>query len=261
MGSHAYIEYRAQNLNAGLENKRVVRRGHSMIEQRSSDCSIDDHSEYVLHERLDFRIRLADSHRRRSNVSMLINRMYSWRGYETNSVGVSVSSPNQITLVASKADDVFGTLSVGLDSKAGLQVDALYKDKIEEIRAQHRKVCEFIKLAVDPKDGSKEALASLFHLAFIYACKIHHSDDILIEVNPRHVAFYKRMLGFEQAGPERMCDRVNAPAVLMRLPAAYAAEQIRTHGGGQQSRVRSLYPYFFSQPEEQGLCRRLERMA
>jgi hypothetical protein len=261
MGSHAYTEYRAQNLNAGLENKRLGSGGNSMIEQRSADYSIDSNTDYVLHERLDFRIRLADSHRRRSNVSILINRMYSWRGYETNSVEASARSPNQITLVASKADYIFGTLSVGLDSKAGLQVDALYRDKIGEIRAQQRKVCEFIKLAVDPKDGSKEALASLFHLAFIYACKLHQSDDILIEVNPRHVAFYKRMLGFEQAGPERMCDRVNAPAVLMRLPAVYAADQIRTHGGGQQSRGRSLYPYFFSQQEEQGLCRRLERMA
>jgi hypothetical protein len=260
MGNHSDIRYSSEKLNSDLKNKVRARGGNFMPEELISSGPLDFDTEYVLHEHQDFRIRLADSQRRRSKASLLINRMYSWRGYETGSTGISSHNPHQITLVASKDERVFGTLTVGLDSKAGLQVDQLYKDKIDEIRAQQHSVCEFIKLAVDPQDGSKDALASLFHLAFIYGCKINDCDDILIEINPRHVAFYKRWLGFEQAGPERMCGRVGAPAVLMRLPGVYADEQIRLNGG-HQTRARSLYPYFFSQKEEEGLCNRLRWLA
>jgi hypothetical protein len=214
----------------------------------------------VLHERTDFRIRLADTRGQRSKASLLINRMYSWRGYQTEGAVGLGAGPNQISLVASRDDVVFGTLTVGLDSDAGLLVDQLYADKINAFRAEGRTICEFGKLAVDPNYGTKDVLAALFHLAFMYAHRINNADDIVIEVNPRHVAYYKRMLGFNQAGPQRMCDRVSAPAVLLHLPCSYAAEQIARHGGHQTTEGRSLYPYFFSEKEEEGLRGRLKRL-
>jgi hypothetical protein len=78
-------------------------------------------------------------------------------------------------------------------------------------------------------------------------------------VNPRHVAFYKRMLGFNQLGPERMCSRVNAPAVLLRLELEYVDQQIALLGGKSDtaSGVRSLYPYFFNKSDEIGITNRL----
>jgi hypothetical protein len=215
----------------------------------------------VLHEQADFRIRLADTRGQRSKASLLINRMYSWRGYQTDGAAGLAVNPNQISLVASREEVVFGTLTVGLDSDAGLVVEQLYSDEIEALRAQGRTVCEFGKLAVDQKYGTKDVLAALFHLAFMYAYRLNHVDDIVIEVNPRHVAYYKRMLGFTQAGPQRMCERVNAPAVLLHLPSSYAAEQIALHGGHQTTEGRSLYPYFFSSKEEEGLCGRLRRLS
>jgi hypothetical protein len=214
----------------------------------------------VLHDSTDFRIRLADTRGQRSKASLLINRMYSWRGYQTESVAGLAVRPNQISLVASRDDAVFGTLTVGLDSDEGLLVDQLYSDEIDALRAQGRAVCEFGKLAVDPEYGTKDVLAALFHLAFMYAHRLNHADDIVIEVNPRHVAYYKRMLGFTQAGAQRMCDRVAAPAVLLHLPCRYAAEQIALHGGHRTTGGRSLYPYFFSNQEEEGLCGRLRRL-
>lgn len=56
----------------------------------------------------------------------------------------------------------------------------------------------------------------------------------MIEVNPRHVEFYRRMLGFEMFGAERLCNRVNAPAVLLRLDLSYARQQIEKLGGLSQ---------------------------
>ena len=66
----------------------------------------------------------------------------------------------------------------------------------------------------------------MFHIAYMYARRLHRCTDILIEVNPRHVRFYRSMLGFEVLGPERTCPRVNAPAVLLRLRLDHAQEQL-----------------------------------
>jgi hypothetical protein len=104
-------------------------------------------------------------------------------------------------------------------------------------------------------------LASLFHVAYIYAHRVNRFEDLLIEVNPRHVRYYERMLGFVVKGPERMNPRVDAPAVLMALDFSHAHAQIQKFGGRQHlaDSERSLYPYFFSPAEEAGIVGRLSR--
>jgi hypothetical protein len=227
----------------------------------SYELAFERDAELLLHQRGNFRIRLADTRGRRAKVSLLIERMYTWRGYASKHTGAGGGNPNEITLVAYRGDHLFGTLTAGLDSPSGLLVDQVYREVIGAYRARHRRVCEFTRLAIDPEYGSKNALAALFHLGFIYAHLIHESDDIFIEVNPRHVAYYERMLGFTQAGPERPCTRVGAPAVLLHLSCTYAREQIALHGGHESHGARSLYPYFFSTREQEGLCARLRRQA
>ena len=140
-----------------------------------------------------------------------------------------------------------GTLTVVLDSAEGLASDELYRDEGDDLRKRGKRLCEFTRLAVDiePRFNSKDFLARLIHVAFVYAHLIQHATDMLIEVNPRHVGFYRRSLGFSQLGPERICSRVNAPAVLMHIDLHHMATQIRLHGGGvNHGGVRTLYPHF-----------------
>ncbi len=139
---------------------------------RSLECVI---------ERDGFRVRLADSPSQRSKASVLIKRMYSWRGYLTKTV-TTHPSRNQLMFVVSSVveQELFATLTLGLDSEEGLLADALYEEKIDVFRAAGRKVCELSKLAVDPRYGSKGVFASLFHLAYIYA-RFHQVTDAFIE--------------------------------------------------------------------------------
>ena len=167
--------------------------------------------------------------------------------------------PNRITLSACNDDQVVGTISVGLDSDAGLFVDKLYGTEIDAIRAADRKVCEFTKLAVEASIRSRPVLAALFHIAFIHAHRINRCSDLVVEVNPRHVAFYKQMLGFVDCGPERIDARVGASAVLLRLDLAFAQREITEMGGHPElARTRrSLYPHFFARDEEGRVERRM----
>lgn len=201
------------------------------------------------------RIRFADTDGHRNDASILVEKMYGWRGYQIES---KRSNPT-VTFLASNDDRTLATITVGFDSDDGLSAHSLYPEYVDHLRSRDARVCEFTRLAVDRNEHSKELLAMMFHVAYMYARRLNGCTDLLVEVNPRHAAFYRRMLGFQPAGPERVCERVQAPAVLLWLPLEHAERQIARYGGQAElsSATRSLYPLFFSPTEEIGIARRL----
>lgn len=203
-----------------------------------------------------FHIRMANSQGRREAASLLIRKMYGWRGYDVEHA--VHHDPNKITLYAETNGMIVGTMSLCLDREAGLPADENFRDKLDELRGQGRRMCEPSRLAID-KGVTKRVFASLIHISYIYARLIHGFTDYVIEVNPRHVMFYKRMLGFHDFGGERPCTRVGAPAVLLRLELEYMGEQIRKFGGlfENHESERSFYPYFFPSWDEPGITARL----
>ena len=220
---------------------------------------IDQTRELALNQKL-FKIRLADNAGRRNTASMLVQKMYAWRGYKI--AWHARHQPNRITLVASHGKVPMATISIGFDSAIGLVIDDLYKAEVDGLRSAGKRICEFTKLAVDGAIRSKRVLATLFHIAYIYAHRMNKYTDLFIEVNPRHVRFYEQMLGFRQFGPLRHNQRVNAPAVLMRLEFSYSEAQIKLFGGHAEfgRTEKSLYPYFFSAAEELGIRGRLRKL-
>lgn len=207
-----------------------------------------------------YHIRLTDTAEGRNSASMLISKMYAWRGYAgTHQFN---DDPNRITLSAHDKGEVVGTLTIGIDSPIGLMADEIFRPEIDAHRKRGARVCEFTKLAFDPSVRSKASLANLFHLAVIYARDIYECTDILIEVNPRHRRFYEHMLGFQREGDLKIASRVDAPAYLLRVSVAYVTEQIVKHGGSHSEGCteRSFYPYFFSPREEAGIISRLLRI-
>ena len=204
-----------------------------------------------------FKVRLANTEERRSSASYLIQRRYAWRGYAVDEQ--PRPAPSRITIAAHDQSGTAGTVTVGLDSPDGMFVDGLYADEANRLRDDGHHLAEFTKLAIDNNVHSKPLLAALFHIAFIYARRIHRCTDLLIEVNPRHQSFYRRMLGFEPAGALRADPRIGAPAVLLRLCLEHAQGEITRLGGnpGLASTERSLYPYAFAAREEVLIERRL----
>ena len=206
-----------------------------------------------------FHIRMASTDGHRESANLLLRKMYGWRGYDIDAG--SEHAPNRITLYAETAGTTVGTMSLCLDDpEIGLPADENFRDKLDELRTEGRLLCEPSRLAID-KDVTKRVFASLIHISYIYAHNIHHYSDYVIEVNPRHVMFYKRMLGFRDFGGERPCTLVGAPAVLLRLELEYMGEQIRAFAGQMEHAPgeRSFYPYFFPLRDEPGITTRLKQ--
>jgi hypothetical protein len=209
-----------------------------------------------------FKIRLAHDDTRISAARILLERRYEQKGYySVGDLSRQETCPENVTLATYKGDELMGTLSLGFDTGYGLLVDELYKPEIDGLRRAGHRVCEFTKLAIDNKRTSKRMLAGLFHIAFLYAERIWGYTDIVIEVNPSHVAFYQRMLGFHILGAERMCPRVSAPAVLLRGDTQWGREMVKKFGGRPElAKVeKTLFPYFLSQAEEDKILQRLLR--
>jgi len=207
-----------------------------------------------------FNVRLAISAECQADAGVLLRRMYAWRGYAVDPG--ARNDGNKLTLYAETGGELVGTMSLCLDRHGLLPADEHFGDRLAILRHQGRRLCEPSRLAID-KGMSKRVFAALIHISYLYAHKLNGFTDYVIEVNPRHVAFYRHMLGFAEFGGERQCSRVGAPAVLLRLPLDRMGAQIARWGGtlGQHAGERSFYPYFFPLRDEAGITARLAALS
>ena len=178
------------------------------------------------------RVAVAESPEDVSAAGRLVRRRYAWRGYDVEladehyATGAWERVNQEITFVAANSDLTVGTLTLGLDGPFGLRAEETHADVIDTVRATGRRVCELTRLALAERVDSKSVLASLFSLAYEAGLNHHGVTDVFIEVNPRHVAFYSRVLGFVVAAGERFCDRVSAPSVLLHAEVEALADRL-----------------------------------
>ncbi|NCD25874.1 MAG: hypothetical protein EOL86_09860 [Deltaproteobacteria bacterium] len=133
--------------------------------------------------------------------------------------------------------DVISTIAFIPDSALfGLPMDALYKDEIDELRRQGRKVVEIGSLATEKTLRGKNVVMYLYKTVINYGL-MTGVNDLCLTVNPKHVRFYNEIMLCEQIGEEKYYPTVGAPAVLMRadfdsyaerLMRAYAASDFET---------------------------------
>ena len=204
-----------------------------------------------------FKIRVARLGDRPREAGRYVERRYTGRGYTISKV-----QDLPLSFIAYDEGQLVGTVSVRLDSEKGLSADELYRKEIDALRSAGARLCEFTRLAVDKTAASKPVLAGLFHTAYLYASVIRGYTHAVIEVNPRHVAFYGRALCFDPIGDERLNARVNAPAVLLCAPFATIAEGIAKFAGKPDApgAGRSLFAYGFPPVDEPGVLRRLREL-
>lgn len=190
----------------------------------------------------------------------LVERRYSDRGLLTRERFSSRTEDGDIVCTARDDERIVGTMSVRFDGQGGLHTDLLFGAELAEWRSMGIKLCEFGSLAVD-RDAprSKFVLAQIFHLGYLHAHRRERCERLVIEVNPRHVAFYRRWLGLLPFTTPRHNPRVDAPAVLMSIDFATIREQIALMGGQPErmSTERCLYPLFWDAATEAAMLAKL----
>ena len=145
----------------------------------------------------------------------LVRRMYAWRGYLAATPEHSRHNGRQIVLAAWQDGELAATVTLTGDGDEGLLCETLYPDETIRLREQSRHLCEYSRLATDPRLSSPDLLDAFFRSAYHIAQINFGATDAVVEINPRHRRYYERELGFNQIGPRRTCPRVNAPALLL----------------------------------------------
>jgi hypothetical protein len=190
----------------------------------------------------------------------LVQRRYSDRGLLTRERVSSRNEDGDIVCTARDGDHLIGTMTVRFDGHDGLHTDLLFEAELAEWRTAGVKLCEFGSLAVDDNaPNAKRLLAQIFHLGYLHAHRRAGCERLVIEVNPRHVAFYRRWLGLLPYTTARHNPRVNAPAVLMSIDFEAIREQISLWGGRPEmmAAARCLYPLFWGEAAEAAMLAKL----
>jgi hypothetical protein len=209
-----------------------------------------------------FKIRIASSGERLSQVNQLINNGFSLSEDSATYFNLNKTSGRMKLIVT---QDVIGiaTITLILDDPLDLEKYEPFKSEVDRLRNDGKRLAEVTNLVViEGSDGSERLRASIIHVAYIYARRIYNYTDFIIEVIQRHSKYYEKMLGFKCFGPERPTSWTNGPTVLLRLDLDYMGEQIMKLGGTQyqpNSGEKSLYRYFFSKEDEAGITQRLMR--
>lgn len=192
-----------------------------------------------------YEIRIAnDSPTLKRTTARLIERMYASRGLFPYAQGESLDERN-ITISACKGNEqAVATLTLCIDAGEGLLADTLYREEIDTARKSGGRVCEITRLAMDPEHSSHEMLAGMMQILYVLTRLTFRVTDLYIEVHPRHAGFYRRLLGYRTAGPEKICPRVGAPAILMHLCQHQLDTLIDTHAGRTDNDSRCLYRLF-----------------
>ena len=193
---------------------------------RRRDATVSD----LFEEAGEIELTVAKSHREVEEADELVYRQYSARGYSVAEPGsrphpARAEARRESVIIARLYGRVVGTMTVGIDSPNGLLVDEVNRAQVDPLREDGLRLGEVVRFALDKEVDSKRVLASLFNAAHgvMEANRLHY---VFIEVNPRHVAFYRRAFCFKVAGEEKCCPRVGAPSVLLRMRVAEFTSKI-----------------------------------
>lgn len=133
------------------------------------------------------------------------------------SFGLHHLLPKSCVFVFKSYLTVLSTMSYIPDTQRfGLPMDDLYKPELDMLRNAGRRVVELGSLATLPQRRMQNLIVFLAKAIFRYAMSTK-ADDLCIMVNPKHVRFYESIFLFEAFGEERHYDKVNAPAVALRV--------------------------------------------
>lgn len=177
---------------------------------------------------------VADSRGQASIARELVRKRYYRAGYRMmEDSGCQFPGPTRAAhyfpIVAVSGDRLVGTVTLGVDSPAGLMVDEAHKGTADAIRAKGGRLCELVRLATEDDIDSKSVLASLLHCVYTTCTGVFGLTDVVIEVVPQHVPFYRRLFGFTQASEVRLCERVGGVAsVVLSLERTELERRLRS---------------------------------
>lgn len=139
------------------------------------------------------------------------------------------------------------TASMFPDNEQGLPMDEGFKQQVDVLRNQDRRLVEIGCLASDPlyRKGNKNIPMLVNRMLYSYAIKTLHADDLLITTHPKYLKIYEDILLFEKIGEISSFSYVNNnPAVALRMNLKTAPQRFKEIYA-KMPKEKNLYHFFF----------------
>jgi hypothetical protein len=216
------LTYREDRGGAAIRPTPVLRRLRS---SHHNTFSTPSRRQSILVPEIDenIEVKLASTPTEWDEAFRLVADNYRARGYESNSLhGLRFTNyhalPDTAVFVAKREGKVVATLSLVCDTHVlGLPMECIFGEEIDQLRAEGLRLAEVSSLADRelPIRQFVPVFATLTGLMTQWG--IQEGVDLwLISVNPRHRAFYRKVMGFLPLGPSR-----SHPSVLGHPAEAY----------------------------------------
>lgn len=209
-----------------------------------------------------FTIKIANTLEEREAVFRLAYRVYLDKEYvkENNQewlvIDYDQNPSTAIFIVKNSSGVVIASATLVFNDTSVLPTEKIYESEIRQIKTSGSKIVEVSRLVINPDfRNSKDILVLLFNYMFIYCYHVKHFDTVIMQVNPRHKDYYRKLLNFKEVGGEKFCPIVqNAPAILLGIPLCAYYEEVIYYSKTKETdkKVRSLYQHFLN-PEQEKL--------
>lgn len=125
------------------------------------------------------------------------------------------------TFIAKKGEEVLATATLVFDSPIGLPSDGIYKDRLDVMRREGKKICEISKLSTKRELGSDalRILPYLFRSCWLYAKEINKHSHFCILIEPQNEIFYLKTFFFEKNTDIRLDPKAeDAESIFLEMP-------------------------------------------
>lgn len=124
-------------------------------------------------------------------------------------------SRNVAVILGKSGENGKCTISAVLDSRKGLPLDAYFKNELNQLRKEGKKLIEIGLLASSSEKsaGHLQTIKLLSSVARFGVYSNHH--DYVIGVHPRRAEFFKKVFGFHRIGESKAYHRLKKADVVL----------------------------------------------
>lgn len=168
--------------------------------------------------------------------------------------------PDGVFLVRAElpTGELLGTCTVHLGRGRVLPCEVDFEEDVRRYRHANETVAEieFMRTPVEDETLCKFVRASLFHMAIIWIRRIHEVNRLFVVTRDRDTQSTGIEFGLRTIA--RVTTSSGAGKNLLQAPLIYITRQIELSGGNAgDAPIGALYPYCFSQTEEEGILHRM----
>ncbi|MZP29994.1 hypothetical protein GTO91_09785 [Heliobacterium undosum] len=162
--------------------------------------------------------------------------------------------PYSVTTILLQEGQVIGSVTSVVDSQAGLPVDDVFCDTVNDHRLTGKKMAEIISLGLKAdKSESRMLLSKLFNFVTMINYYVFQLTHLVITVMPKHAPFYERHLLFENSGLEGFHDKTGVSCRLLHF-------ELERHIDAKTAAAKTFYRNFMPYAEELPIIETLKKL-